>query len=157
MLCVACSILIHLLPPCTSQRVSPGHTEGVLQYISEEEPEPTTSDPVSTETQCTQLNPCYILNCPFQSLPPELHAKCLDVTQLRSTQKNPIIAPADENDIVEIFLNFHFSGINTVKMFRPNINGKVFTPPDKPLQVNICNLFIIFHGLLVTCGVALMI
>ena len=92
-------------------------------------------DPDTVAPSCTKQNMCKVLNCPFKDYPESFNYKCISLASLRAKNKRPILTAENEEDFMEIFLNFHFSGVNSLQMFKPNINGKVFLLSEKPLLV----------------------
>ena len=66
---------------------------------------------------------------------------CLPVTSLRRSQPIPTLALEEGDDMIEMFLNFHFSGFDTNDgIGKPSISGKKYVAPKYPPQV--CELLL---------------
>ena len=92
------------------------YVRGILRYNVT-----STADPISKRINCTQENPCRVLNCQFSYYPEHLNTICTRVDQLNGTTGDPI--PKFESDSVEFFQNW-------VQM--PDgmgVNGKIFEHP----------------------------
>ena len=79
----------------------------------------------------------------FRDYLPEENTKCIPITKLRDTLSKPTISPPAPEKFTEYFLNFHFSGRLSEKIgaFKPNINGRVHIPHDRPPQVKKSSYF----------------
>ena len=73
----------------------------------------------------------------YRNYLPEENTKCIPITQLRDTIPRPTLSSKKPELFTEYFLNFHFSGRLSEKIgaFKPNINGIVHMPHDRPPQV----------------------
>ncbi|XP_019638279.1 PREDICTED: L-ascorbate oxidase-like [Branchiostoma belcheri] len=89
----------------------------------------TNEDPVTTTQDCTEDNPCRVLNCPFPAFPQNSHAECLYATDLRSTQEYSM--PDESETIQEYFFSFGLgSTINFIKFDTPKAPLILNTRPD---------------------------
>ena len=95
----------------------PNHyAQGILRYNVT-----STADPSSERMNCTQENPCRVLNCQFSYYPKHLNTACTRVDQLNGTTGDPL--PKFESDSVELFQNWvQMSG-------GMGVNGKIFKHP----------------------------
>ena len=100
-------------------------------------------DSTSTRTLDTEwlyTPPITIIVCfsiLYRNYHPRENRKCMPVTDLRNPLPERTVTPTKKHRITEHFLNFHFSGrlAPNIGAFKPNINGKVHIPHDKPPQV----------------------
>lgn len=72
----------------------------------------------------------------------EPNTKCVPINEVKSTSKSvaqvPVPIPTSENDLQEVFLNFHFSGSDLISP-RPAVNTIHYKGPPVPLQVKLIN------------------
>ena len=63
------------------------------------------------------------------------YIECIPLTSLRSREDVQTLKPGSNANFTQMFLNFHFSGMETMGLFKPNINGIVHHPHSAPPQV----------------------
>lgn len=105
----------------TVEKDRPHVAEAILRYTGAAIAEPTTS-----RQQCTQSNPCLVLNCPFTYYP-EPFTICKTFDELVAKANDDPAPPFIESKFKEYFLNFAFPGITS---YPGSVNGKTFDTPD---------------------------
>ena len=113
--------------------------EAILHYDSPSvpKPDPTSfyANTVTDRRQCTQVNRCRVINCPFKEFPSSMNIDCVHLTQLEA------LFPSKDNELPSMRINekckdcLHYFNFG----FLPNslaatINGRVFKPPSIPYQ-----------------------
>ena len=87
-------------------------------------------DPTTTATDCTQLNPCVVFNCPFTFYLNHFNRTCIHMSEARSIydqeELTEIYALGEDPD-EEVFVNFNFPR-------GPQINFKEFSHPRAPFS-----------------------
>ncbi|KAK3087150.1 hypothetical protein FSP39_002348 [Pinctada imbricata] len=98
----------------------------------------TDNTPESERDECTEQNPCLVFNCHYGQDSVDavgFHHKCLDMTDSVATDedvtRHPLPMPSKDDDIQELFFNFHFKSGEPPSA--PAINGKQFHKPSFPL------------------------
>ncbi|XP_033744030.1 laccase-2-like [Pecten maximus] len=113
--------------------VVPGKAVAVLHYSGVNDDLPTTD-----RVNCTNEDPCRIINCPFGQYPESYNRQCTPISDLKSTTEQMAIYPVPsaepEEDFDEIFVNFHFSSGAEVP-FTASVNGHKFIPFSAPPQI----------------------
>ncbi len=127
-----------------------GHSaEGILQYVEPnhvgENIKSTNYEDIklsSPEIVCSNTNPCYAVNCPFQNFHPSYYTTCINVDQLelleetKSSQLPDAYPSADcPGNLCLHFLNFNFEGDSESS----SINGRNFILPPVPPQTQPTN------------------
>ncbi|XP_066915217.1 uncharacterized protein [Clytia hemisphaerica] len=93
--------------------------EAILHYKQAPDSEPST-----TRKECTQDEPCVVLNCPFDFFTEE-HIRCTKVSDMKSADVHDE-TPEWRDDSEEHFLNFAFPG---QKVTPGSVNGRKFEYP----------------------------
>ena len=105
--------------------------EAILHYSGSDKPRSTEYVNISSSPrQCTQDNPCTMLNCPFGHYHPSYNIECIGVEHLRLAEPTPDSEMPDESPDVTHFLNMAgFRG-----RFKPisSINKYNFRLPEFP-------------------------
>ncbi|CAH1787077.1 unnamed protein product [Owenia fusiformis] len=77
-------------------------------------------DPVSTQRECSQSNPCKVLNCPFPNHPNSNHLLCIPISEMKDIRSSMFSV----NDVYEEeFLDFDFdigSSVNKIRFVFPS-------------------------------------
>ncbi|XP_076447285.1 uncharacterized protein LOC143284485 [Babylonia areolata] len=100
--------------------------------------EPADQDPVTDGRQCTEHEPCVVVNCPFLHFADQDSHQCYNVEQLRAAEKMPHHVGRGAHNVKEYFLNFAFPGttftpasVNGVQMELPHVSALA-----QPLEFN---------------------
>ncbi|XP_050417525.1 uncharacterized protein LOC126830970 isoform X1 [Patella vulgata] len=98
--------------------------EAILRYPNAPKQQPLGP---SVERQCTVIEPCDVINCPFSYYPSVANTECFTFDQLTSSIYDNDPAPtAPSDELQERFLNFAFPG----NVVRPgSVNGRSFVHP----------------------------
>ena len=109
--------------------------QAILHYSGSNIPHPTEYANIDAiPRECTQSDPCIVINCPFQSFQESYNLSCINVAQFRLTEpeQTPVEElPSTERDIEqEYFFNFGFDGLPGSKS---SINGRVMILPPFPM------------------------
>ena len=90
---------------------------------------------LSPSRQCTEVDPCIAVNCPFQNFHSSYYIECVNVNEMRLLEPAPLHempnADPDPNcaDCSHL-LNFNFDG----ESFTASVNGRNFIFPAHPPQ-----------------------
>lgn len=107
--------------PIHAQAGFKDHTvEAILHYKQASQSEPSTE-----RQQCTEREPCTVLNCPFDYFPAEQHLKCHRISDMVSADVGDD-TPEWRSDSEEYFLNFAFPGQDVTP---GSVNGRKFEYP----------------------------
>ncbi|KAL8621799.1 hypothetical protein ACOMHN_016286 [Nucella lapillus] len=100
--------------------------EAILHYNTAEEG----TDPTSQDRACTRVQPCVVVNCPFQHFADQDSNHCVNVGDLRNVERMPDYMGKGAKKVKEYFLNFAFPGttntpasVNGVKMKLPDVSA----------------------------------
>ena len=124
------------LPPFESQNHL---AQAILHYSGSDIPSPTEyADINSIPRECTQSNPCIVINCPFEDFQESYNMSCINVDEfcLAVPERTPFERlPSQfstfEREIEQIyFFNFGFDGLPGA---RSSINGRVMVLPPFPM------------------------
>lgn len=112
------------------------YAEAILHYDSPSVPTPDPAsfyaNTVTDKRQCTQVNRCQAINCPFNAFTSNLNIDCIHLNQLRA------LFPSNDNELPSLqackdcihYFNFGF----LPNSLAATINGRVFKPPSIPYQ-----------------------
>ena len=109
--------------------------EAILHYAGSDKPIPTEYGNISDSSrQCTQDDPCKILNCPFGQLHSSYNIECISINTLRLVEATPASEMPDQTPDVTFFANS--AGFINFFMAINSINDKSFVPPQFPLATH---------------------
>ena len=115
------------------------NAEAILHYSGTPPPTPTEYQSIiSTPRECSELDPCVAINCPFKNYHVSYNITCINVHEFRLQKPTPenVIPAAVPDSGQEYFFNFGFDGPNNDS----SINARVFDLPPFPLQTQGENL-----------------
>ena len=111
------------------------YAEAILHYTGMESPHPSNySDIQRIQRQCTQENPCKMLNCPFGEFHPSYNIECISVDSLRLVTPTPEDEMPNEDPDVTYFMNM--AAFVSGKQPISSINDKNFLFPQYPLTTH---------------------
>ena len=111
------------------------NVEAILHYAGSEKPIPIEFVNISNSTrQCSQKNPCKMLNCPFGQFHSSYNIDCISIDTLRLIEATPASEMPDKKPDVTYFANV--AGI--VPGYKPvsSINDNLFVLPQFPLATH---------------------
>ena len=109
--------------------------EAILHYAGSDRPTASEYENIpSSPRECTQENPCTILNCPIGQFHPAYNVECISIDSLRLVEATPESEMPDQIPDVTYFTNIAgYAGRN--KPFS-SINDKFFVLPQFPLTTH---------------------
>ena len=111
------------------------NAQAVLHYAGSDKPNPTEYGNISNSSrQCTQENPCKILNCLIGQFHPSYNIECIHIDTLRLIEATPSSEMPDQIPDVTFFANS--GGFISPTMLTNSINDKLFVPPQFPLTTH---------------------
>ena len=111
------------------------YAEAILHYSGSDRPSSTEYENIlRSPRQCTQENPCKILNCPVGQFHPAYNIECISTDSLRLVEATPPSEMPDQTPDVTYFLNLAGFGfyVNPVS----SINDFLFVLPQFPLATH---------------------
>ena len=106
--------------------------EAILHYSGTEKPTPTEYGNISSDPiQCTEENPCKMLNCPFKQFHPAYNIECVSIDTLRLHVLTPPSEMPDNTPDITHFMNL--GGFNGRRNPISSINDKNVRLPLYPL------------------------
>ena len=109
--------------------------EAILHYSGTPKPKPTDYEGIpKPQRECTQQNPCKILNCPFGEIHESYNIECIRVDKLRLHNPTPASEMPDETPDITYFINMvgYIGPLNAVS----SINENHFSFPKFPLTTH---------------------
>ena len=124
------------LPPYQSQNHL---AQAILHYSGSDIPSPTEYANISSiPRECTQSDPCIVINCPFRNFQESYNLSCINVAQFRLLEPEqtpleelPSQFSSFEREIEQTyFFNYGFDGLPDDQS---SINGRVMVLPPFPM------------------------
>ena len=112
--------------------------EAILSYNSAQEIPSSEYETIKAQSptrQCTESEPCIVVNCPFESFHPSYHTDCVNVNEMRLLEPTPSPEMPEANPDPSCancshLLNFNFDGDSS----SASVNGRNFKVPAHPPQ-----------------------
>ena len=109
------------------------YAEAVLHYSGSDRPNSTDYENITqSPRQCTEENPCKMLNCPFGQFHPSYNIECISIDSLRLAEPTPESEMPDKELDITYFANI------CARRRKPasSINEKLFVLPRFPLTTH---------------------
>ena len=116
----------YLIRGVADDSIAPIPAEAILHYSGAEQ---SFDDVTSERVNCTDADPCTVLNCPFPSYPSNPELRCMSVDALQAFFQNEVPG-FQEGAFQEHFLNFVIPGSGTTPR---TINNIHFQLPPSPV------------------------